>query len=174
MGMNALNRSRFGRLNRTAPQGNPGAGGGAGGNGTGTPGAPANPAGSAGAKPPSGTGDDWAPTTRGEFEALQKRLTKVNSEAAKYRLRAKALGAGGDPDPGAGDPPKAPAKPAEKPAVDAATTRTLEHLKNTAVNAQIKADLTAAGFQNPTKDRIARALRMIDRSAIDLDDDGEI
>lgn len=123
---------------------------------------------------PPATGDGWTAPTREEHDALLARLTKVNGEAAKWRLRAKAAATSDEGD-GNGTPPASAATPsASGSATDSKTAKALEHLKTTAVNAQVRAELAAAGFQNPSKDRIARALRMIDRSAIELDDDGEI
>jgi hypothetical protein len=118
-------------------------------------------------------GNGWTAPTREEHDALLARLTKVNGEAAKWRLRAKAAAGEGD-GTGNGTPTPSAAPAASGSATDSKTAKALEHLKTTAVNAQVRAELASAGFQNPSKDRIARALRMIDRSAIELDDDGEI
>lgn len=160
---------RFARMMRTNPAGEPSAGTGAGGGGTGGAPAPANPAGSAGATNPAG--DGWIPPTREEFEALQKRHTKTIAEATRWRMRAK----GRTDDAEQFEEKKGLDKPtAPKPAAPAANTGEIAQLRRVAINAAIRSDLTAAGFQNPTKDRIARALRMIDSSAIDLDADGDV
>jgi Phage minor structural protein GP20 len=123
-------------------------------------------------------GGEWTPPTREEWDAqaaehetLQARLTKVNAEAKKYRLRARAAELPDDDTDDAGEKPK-PKPAAPKPA--AQDTAQFDQLKRVAINSAIKSELAAAGFQNATKDRVSRALRMIDTSAVDLDSDGEV
>lgn len=104
--------------------------------------------------------DDWTPPSKEEVDKLHKALAKANQEAKQRREQLQALQRQSEGD----------SEKAVREAQEAAEKR----LKPVAVRAAAKAALLEAGYQNPTSERLTRAIRQLDLDALEIDDDGEV
>jgi hypothetical protein len=114
-----------------------------------------------GIDPPADTpSDDWTPPSKEDYEKLQKALAKANAEAKTRREQLQAAQRQTEDDAGK----------AVREAQEAAEKK----LKPVAVRAAAKAALLEAGYQNPTPERLTRAVKQLDLDSIEIDDDGEV
>lgn len=143
------------------------------------------------ADPEPGSGDDWTPPTKEEWESSQHKLRTASAEAMTRRKYLKAHGidpktgqkADPDPDPadgpdrtardGQGDEPRG-ATPAEvKRAIErAAGEAELKGRRQTrALVTGLNASLADAGWNGQ---RLASLMKLIDIDDVEIDDDGTI
>lgn len=104
--------------------------------------------------------DTWTPPSKEDYEKLQKALAKANAEAKQRREALQAMQRQSEGD----------SEKAVREAQEAAERK----LKPVAVRAAAKAALLEAGYQNPTSERLTRAIRQLDLDALEIDDEGEV
>lgn len=102
-------------------------------------------------------GKEWTPPSKEQFAQLQAKLAKANKEAATRRRELKDLKTRNETD----------AEKVAREANEAAESK----LKPTAIKASAKSALLEADART---DRVGALANLLDMSALDIDDDGEV